>query len=61
MKVQAAKDLSTEMRVVARGENEPPADAALPSAESAAAAKFALRRAVLDKLSQLDQELGLTD
>jgi predicted transcriptional regulator len=35
MKIQPMKDLIAEMRAVARGEISPPADAALPSVESA--------------------------
>jgi predicted transcriptional regulator len=37
MKIQPMKDLIAEMRTVARGETAPPADAALPSVESAGA------------------------
>lgn len=37
MKVRPMKDLIAEMRAVARGELKPPADAAEPSVESAAA------------------------
>jgi predicted transcriptional regulator len=37
MKVQSTKDLFAEMRSVARGERPAPADAALPSVESAEA------------------------
>ena len=37
MKIQPMKDLITEMRAVARGETVAPADAALPSVESAEA------------------------
>jgi hypothetical protein len=60
MKVQSTGELMAEMLAVARGEREAPADAALPSAESVAAAKAALRRAALDRLTTLDQEPGLT-
>ncbi|GGK25191.1 HVO_A0114 family putative DNA-binding protein [Salinarimonas ramus] len=35
MKIQSMKELASEMRAVARGEREAPADAALPSVESA--------------------------
>jgi len=38
MKIQSMKGLIGEMRAVARGEVAPPADAALPSVESAEAA-----------------------
>jgi predicted transcriptional regulator len=37
MKIQPMKDLMAEMRAVARGEIPAPADAALPSVESAEA------------------------
>ncbi len=37
MKITSTKDLAAEMRAVARGELAPPADAALPSVESAEA------------------------
>ena len=37
MKLQTIKELETQMRAVARGEQKPPRDAALPSVESAGA------------------------
>jgi len=44
MKIQSTTALKQQMRAVARGEQSPPADAALPSIESAAALLCVLTR-----------------
>jgi hypothetical protein len=59
MKIQSMQELMAEMRAVARGERETPPDAARPSAESDAAVARALRRAALEELARLGQEMGI--
>jgi hypothetical protein len=57
MKIRSMNDLFTEMRAVARGEIPAPADAAEPSIEPAEASRRE-RKAALDELARLGQEIG---
>jgi hypothetical protein len=58
MKVQTMADLMAEMRAVARGEIPAPPDAAEPSIEPAEALRRE-RKAALDELARLGQEVGI--